>query len=104
MRVTAMRIDQQHAAGIREIVLEAAGADARVRLFGSRLHDERRGGDVDLLVELDREATDPAWLSARIEARVSRLMGGRRVDVVLSASNLSRLPIHEVAEREGVVL
>lgn len=42
-------------------------------------------------------------LAARLAARASRAMDGRKVDVLLSAPNLKRLPVHEVAER-GVLL
>jgi len=96
MRIRAEQIDI-----IRNVVREEAGPDALVRLFGSRLHDDRRGGDLDLLVELDQPVANPAWLSARISARLSHAMDGRKVDVLLSAPNLQRSAIHAIAEREG---
>jgi predicted nucleotidyltransferase len=34
---------------------ELLGADARVWLFGSRVRDDVRGGDIDLPVEADRQ-------------------------------------------------
>jgi hypothetical protein len=37
-------------------------------------------------------------------AQVSRTMSGRRVDVLLSAPNLMRLPIHDIAFKEGQLL
>lgn len=96
-----MRLRAEQIEIIRDVVREEAGSGARVRLFGSRLHDDRRGGDVDLLVELDEPVANPAWLSARISARLSRAMHGRKVDVVLSAPNLQRSAVHAIAEREG---
>lgn len=99
-----MRLNPEQIEGIRQIVAEQAGSDARVRLFGSRLDDQARGGDVDLLVEIPWPVDDPAPLAARIAGRVGRLMGGRKVDVVLHAPNLRELPIHEVARREGIPL
>lgn len=99
-----MRITDEQRRSIRSVVAETAGSDARVRLFGSRLRDDARGGDVDLMVELATPVERPALLSATLSARVSRLLGGRRVDVVLAAPNLARLPVHEVATREGRLL
>ncbi|MCG5524773.1 nucleotidyltransferase domain-containing protein [Ectothiorhodospira haloalkaliphila] len=99
-----MRLTPQQKTTIRRIVADQAGEAARVRLFGSRLDDTARGGDVDLLVELDEPVEQPARLSATLSARISRQMQGRRVDVVLSAPNLRHLPIHDVARREGVIL
>lgn len=46
MRLTAQQTDQ-----ILLTVRRHFGADARVAVFGSRLNDAARGGDVDLLVE-----------------------------------------------------
>ena len=99
-----MRLTDQQAQAIRQVACELAGPKARVRLFGSRLDDAARGGDVDLLLELPAAVDQPALLAARVSARISRLMHGRRVDVVLSAPNLKHLPIHDVARQTGRLL
>jgi uncharacterized protein len=58
---------------------------AHVSLFGSRLHDERRGGDLDLLVELPPgcSADEAVRLRSALAARLYRLIGERRIDIVL---------------------
>ncbi len=99
-----MRITQIQREAIRKITAEVVGDDAVVTLFGSRVDDNKRGGDLDLLVELPHAIDNPAWLAARLSARISRLMAGRSVDVLLSAPNLMNLPIHEQAKLEGVRL
>lgn len=96
-----MRLSEEHAAGIARIVRELAGDQATVRIFGSRLDDAARGGDLDLLLELDSVVENPAMLASNVSARVSRLLGGRKVDVLVTAPNLLKLPIHGIALREG---
>ena len=49
-------------------------------------------------------AANAALRAARVSARVSRVLHGRKVDVVVSAPNLMRLPIHDIAQREGQLL
>ena len=46
-----MRISSAQTRLILDCVRPQFGADAQVMLFGSRLDDTARGGDVDLLVE-----------------------------------------------------
>jgi hypothetical protein len=99
-----MRISEQQARSIRRIVDETTSGGATVRLFGSRLDDAALGGDVDLLVQLPTAVDHPAALAARLSARISRAMDGRSVDILLLAPNLRRLPIHDVALREGMTL
>lgn len=99
-----MRLKPDQVERIRTVVAEQAGPGATVRLFGSRVDDTARGGDVDLFVELLEPAEQPALLSARIAGRVSRALDDRKVDVVLAAPNLMPMPIHDVARREGVLL
>ncbi|MFW5910845.1 MAG: nucleotidyltransferase domain-containing protein [Thiohalospira sp.] len=99
-----MRLSAEHRDRIRELVREAAGERAEVRLFGSRLRDDVRGGDLDLLVTVDEPVANPALLIARLEARISRAIGGRSVDVILQAPNLQESAIHRVAAEEGIAL
>lgn len=99
-----MRITAVQQSTIHQAVIELFGDAARVKLFGSRLDDNARGGDIDLLVELNQQVAEPAVMAARLSARLMYRLGGRKVDVVLKAPNLPILPIHEVASREGVAI
>ena len=99
-----MRIDAGQCEMIREETKRAFGDPVSVWLFGSRVRDELRGGDIDLMVELDRPVDDAAWLASLLEARLLRRLGGRRVDVLVSAPNLMTQAIHAIARAEGVRL
>lgn len=99
MRLTA---DQQQA--IHRIVEEQLGTQAEVRLFGSRLNDHAKGGDIDLLVELNQPLDNPAEVAAGLSARIMRAMRGRKVDVLIAATNLPELPIHRIARAQGALL
>lgn len=102
--ISKMRLRQHQIEIIRQAVADLAGDDAQVSLFGSRTDDSAHGGDIDLLVELPRSVGESAWLRARISGRISLKLGGRKVDVVLSAPNLAHLPIHDVAKKQGIAL
>lgn len=99
-----MRLDARQREAILEEVERVFGREALVRVFGSRLRGEARGGDVDLFVEAQAPIDDPAWRTAQLEARLMRRLDGRRVDVLLAADNLLEQPIHGIARAEGVLL
>ncbi|MCX7085688.1 MAG: nucleotidyltransferase domain-containing protein [Methylococcales bacterium] len=99
-----MRLTDGQIETIRTVSKQIAGADAKIRLFGSRLNDELQGGDLDLMLEVSEPVENPALLSAQMAAKISRIMYGRKVDVILYAPNLMRLPIHDIALKEGVLL
>ena len=65
-----MRLTSIERATIRDSVQAVAGRGSRVRLFGSRVDVLARGGDIDLLVELDHAVAQPTLFSARIGARL----------------------------------
>ncbi len=99
-----MRLSDDQARAIKQLAYQIAGEHAQVRVFGSRLDDSARGGDLDLMLEVPEPADNPALMAARFSAKVSRLMHGRKVDVLIAAPNLMRLPIHDMASKEGKVL
>jgi hypothetical protein len=58
------------------------------------------------MLELTEPVDNPALLAAKFSAKVSRLMHGRKVDVILSVPNLMLmcLPLHNLALKEGRLL
>lgn len=99
-----MRLTEQQIQTIREIVRDIAGERTLVRVFGSRLDDQARGGDVDIMLEMTERVDNPALLAAQLSTALSRAMQERKVDVLLHAPNLRHLPIHDIAIKEGVLL
>lgn len=55
--VRVMRLTNEQIQVILRVVAETTSRGARVHLYGSRLDDARRGGDVDLLVLSDPAPT-----------------------------------------------
>ena len=101
---THMRLSQIEARAIRKLAEAEFGPNTRVLLFGSRTDDSARGGDIDLLVEVQYPVDHPARTAAALAAALSRRLSGRSVDVLIAAPNLRRLPIHDIATRDGVPL
>ena len=99
MRLTPAQIDT-----IKSTAQAVLGEGVQITLFGSRVHDDQKGGDVDLMLEVPAAIDEPALMAARVATRVSRAMHGRKVDVLLKAPNLLEQPIHRIASQEGVRL
>lgn len=102
-----MRLNDSERRAIAQAAQECLPPGTRVRLFGSRLDDSRRGGDIDLLVEpplaLDAEAQ--VAQRTRFVARLYRLMGERRIDVLLvPADQPDPRPVVQAARRDGQLL
>lgn len=99
MRLSPAQID-----AIRRVVGETFGERARVCLFGSRVDDDQRGGDIDLLVEVDQPLANRAAAASRLTAQLQRALGDQRIDVVLVDPQTRPQPIHAEARRTGVAL
>jgi predicted nucleotidyltransferase len=99
-----MRLTQEQVAAIRISVNEVFGSGAQVWLFGSRVDDRRRGGDIDLLVRPSALHSKPSLASkVRFLNKLERRIGERKVDVVVEAADDSR-QIVRVAHETGVLL
>ena len=99
-----MRISLHTQEVIRDTVREVFGPDARVSLFGSRLDDGARGGDIDLFIEVDRPVEELRRKSLRLVARLQRLLGDQTIDVIVLDPETTPQPVHEQARRTGVRL
>lgn len=99
-----MRLTPEQTHSIKHEAQTLFGPDVQVRLFGSRVDDRASGGDLDLLVTSERQLEHPAWLAACLAARLQMAWGEQRIDVLVQAPNLMHLPIHDVAQQQGIVL
>jgi len=79
------------------------GSHTRVWLFGSRVDDRKKGGDIDLYVE--PEIQDPAKLvDARLHfmLKMHHALGDQKIDLVLHRSeSICDLPVHRIAKETG---
>jgi predicted nucleotidyltransferase len=99
-----MRLSPEAIAIIIETVKARLGDEAQVRLFGSRLDDSAKGGDIDLHVSVNKPVSDWVWEAAQLAARLECLLDGRKVDVRLIDASQQALPIDRIAMQEGVLL
>ena len=70
------------------------------RLFGSRLDDSRRGGDIDLLIQTDLAPAEAALRRIDLLADLWLALGERKIDIVLDFGAPSDIVLH--ARQEGV--
>lgn len=99
-----MRLSAQQVKVIKEAVASMIGASARVWLFGSRVDDAKRGGDIDLLIEVDTLVPNRVVQLCRLEALLIRQFGERKLDVLLKDPGTPEAAIHRIALRTGVQL
>ncbi len=100
MRLSANQVDV-----IKQEIARYFGPDSEVWLFGSRVDDHRRGGDIDLYVTPG--IADPDRLAAArfaFLAHLKRRIGDLRIDLVLHRANAENLPIYSLARQEGIHL
>jgi predicted nucleotidyltransferase len=95
-----MRLDARAVRDIEEIFLQVF-EKGELFLFGSRVDDTRKGGDIDLY--LVPESKDALGLK-RIEflTRVKRRLGERHIDLVIDRG--TERPIDTRAREEGLLL
>ncbi len=80
-------------------VLQAADPAARVILFGSRVDDSKKGGDIDLLVlSHTLQFSD----KLRLRSELFERLGEQKIDLVLAQD--TDKPFTRLALQEGVEL
>lgn len=82
MRLTQFQIDS-----INKLAKKHFGQGATVYLFGSRTNDQKRGGDIDLLINNTDEATLSLEAKIRFLAELKAKIGDRKIDVIFDNDN-----------------
>ena len=99
-----MRLTPHEVAAIKAAAREAFGESAVVRLFGSRVDDGRRGGDLDLHIELPAAEAERRRGEVVFRRTIWRALDRGDVDVVVAIAGAPHRWIDAAAHRTGIVL
>ena len=94
-----MRITAAEASLIAHRVRRRLGPSARIWLFGSRLDEDKRGGDLDLYVEAE---PCPIWEPLRCKLELEEALD-MPVDLIVRGHG-DDSPIASIAKQEGHAL
>jgi hypothetical protein len=86
---------------IREEVERAFGAHASVRLFGSRVDDHYRGGDIDLYIEANGTPAELLDRELRLHARLQQRLGEQRIDLIVHGRDAPLRAVDQHARQTG---
>jgi len=102
-RLTHMRLSIDQIQAIRYAASTTFGDDTQVWLFGSRVDDAKKGGDIDLLVRPSPTAEQNFDQKVSMLALLEKLLGERKIDLVIEHPSDNR-PIVSVAHSTGIQL
>jgi predicted nucleotidyltransferase len=99
-----MRLEKGELEGIKRAFQETFLPNDHLWLFGSRVDDAKRGGDIDLYIETSEDDPDVVYNKRRrFLVTLFDYIDEQRVDVVVKRPS-KHLPIHDEAKETGVLL
>lgn len=95
-----MRSTPEQRDTILQIISQHFGENVKVWLFGSRVNDTKRGGDIDLYLELAQAHTLLSELHCKIILEETL---GLPVDLIINQHDKNN-PIYNIAKQQGILL
>lgn len=99
-----MRLKQRDVDAIKAAALAAFGETVSVKLYGSRVRDDLRGGDIDLLIEADPGEDSEFGRVVRFKSELFRHIDEQKVDVVLVERGREPSAFARLVARDAVPL
>ena len=97
-----MRIRKEDITTIKKITKEYFGSSAKVYLFGSRVNDQKKGGDIDLYIETDLKE-NVFEQKLKMLGKLHQALGEQKIDIVIN-NFFNDKYIYHVAKNEGIRL
>lgn len=101
-----MRLTPNQIEILKDVGLEVFSRYANLSLFGSRIDDSKRGGDIDLYVSgVDYEVEEMLTAKMRFLVKAKQKLGERRIDLIFCAPpGQIPQPIQQMAKETGIAL
>ena len=96
-----MRLKQNEINIIKSNILKYIH-DAKIILFGSRVYDDKRGGDIDIFVETKQQIGLKQQIKILADLEINGI--NRKVDMILKTPNTKEQSIFKTIYQERIVL
>jgi hypothetical protein len=102
--IESMRISESNLQVIRATFKDCFEPGDHLWVFGSRVNDTLRGGDMDFYIETHKTTAEALDSKTRFVNALWRTLGDQKIDVVLNIVSLPALPVHNIAKTTGVLI
>lgn len=99
-----MRLTEESKHAIITSVCQYFSQAEKIILFGSRVDDSKRGGDIDILVQTPAVSAIAFEAKVRTVAALQLKLGEQRIDLLTTSGTDDNRLIVQNAYRQGVVL
>lgn len=98
-----MRLTKEQANCLVSAAHEAFGESSEIWLFGSRVDDTKKGGDIDLYIETDL-TQDTIAAKLKMRQLIWPIFGEQKIDILVRSRSNKLSAIHEIAKSSGLKL
>lgn len=100
-----MRISEREIALIKKLARQIFGTDTKVFLFGSRVDDQKKGGDIDLFITSEQKSNFTVAQKIDFLVELKSLIGDQKIDVILDTdSTRQKRKFHRSITQQAVEL
>lgn len=101
-----MRLTNEQVMTIKNVIRSNFGKSAKLILFGSRRDDNKRGGDIDLLVEANLNQEEMFMKKITALGQLQRALGEQKIDLltVNPTSSEKVADVVQIAREQGLNL
>ncbi|MEJ5351523.1 MAG: nucleotidyltransferase domain-containing protein [Melioribacteraceae bacterium] len=97
-----MRLKKDEIEIIKGTTKKIFGNDAKVYLFGSRVDDNKKGGDIDLYIETNLKE-NIIERKLKLIDELHKHLGEQKIDIVINNFSDEKF-IYQIAKDEGILL
>ena len=100
-----MRLNNNEINEIKAVTHSVFGANALVTLFGSRIDDSKKGGDIDLLIKCNKTISRDELYQLKLMflIQLKKRIGDQKIDVLIDGGQMNNKILKTVAN-EGILL
>lgn len=101
-----MRLLEHEINTINTVLTNYFGIDSTITLFGSRVDDSSKGGDIDLLIENNMQESEQLKLKLMSISDIQLKLGDRKIDLITHCNSdfNDRRDVYLDAKKTGIII